>query len=921
MAEIDPVNAPETAGASPAGSTPAPAGAFAAAPATAPVVERSPASSVLVHLHSLQELHLALAHETREPELLRLGCEGAVEMIGADCGIALLDPSEGYAGLRYGWSEGRRLAQHEIEVFSRRLEEPLTLVRAGKVPRVKLAVEPVTGDRDWTGEPPAALQSRGFGSVLVLGVGIRAGQSGALILARRDPEPLTGEKALLAEMLALQMSINLERIRRAEEARRAGERLQIEFESTTRALQQRNQELAAVNAVAAAVGPALDLDRQIDLLLRKAIEGTRHAAGALYLVDQDEGGEEVLRFARGVGEPDYPEPPPDRPLRRGEEVPGGVWETGRPAVVPDLATADVAPGGGGARQAALTAAGYRRLLGLPLRARGRTIGVMKLLSKEPREYGEAEVSLARAIADQIAIAVQSCRLFSDMMRHSLDLEARVEMQAQELARREKELALHDVTSATPGAAPVELPAPLVQAQKMESIGVLAGGIAHDFNNILGAILGYASNVKSLVSADNPIHHQAATIERQALRAADLTQQLLTFARGSQHTLEPVDLNRVVAETVSFLSKSIDRAITLEVHSEPDLPAIEADPSQMKQILLNVAVNARDALPKGGRIAFETRVAHLDERYVQAYPGLAPGDYVEVLVQDTGVGMQPEVVDRVFEPFFTTKPDGEGSGLGLSVVYGIVKNHKGHVTISSTAGVGTTVRLYLPASRRAAARLMETAGSDLEPAPSPAPGRKVAPEIELTDAVDGEPAQWATQVGDPEEVSRPEPFAVAREDLDPERSAWHAAEPPTVESAPPTSAPTPRSVTAEGRILVVDDEEALRELARDILQGRGYDVIFAKDGVDALEVYRQNWGRVSLVLLDMVMPRLGGLETFRRLLGIDRTVRVLLCSGYTPHEQARQAIREGALGLLPKPYTMTELIAWVERLAPRSAKAR
>ncbi len=966
--------------------------------------KRGRGSSLLAHLQSLQELQIILSQDGSDEGILRDGAVGTVEIVGADCAIALLDPSGNSPAIRFGWSEGRHMAAHEVEVVARQLESALSRARDGKASRVfpgaepgRAATAPQAAPQQWIdpgGDAPSATGPRRFGSILIQDIGADVGRRGILILARHEPLPFSREQALLAEILSAQMAIQIDRARRSTEARRTSERLKEEIESSTRGLQERNQELAALHAIAAASGPSLDLDKQMDVSLREAMQATRHSAAAIFLTREEAGGE-VLRFARAIGEVVYLDLSGSRVHRPGEGMAGRAWDSGQPVVIHDLSADRKTE-----ELEALHRAGYRALLCVPLRARGRCIGVMELLAGEDRRYPDWEVDLAQAVGDQIALVLQNTRLLSDVMNYSLDLEARLGRQAQELARRERESsafqslasaasrstgirellemaleralellgmeggAVHlidpgtrslqlraqkdlspealDRVSSPPArsiigrafetgepqagdgsvetSAPDEsldasglrlaaaiplrslsgvlgvlsvagrgerspgpeeihclrgigellgtavenarafqdqvvslkrdrdLPVQWVQAQKMESVGTLAGGIAHEFNNIIGAILGYASHIKSLTTTDNPIHRQALIIEQQSQRAAELTQQLLAFARGGQYTLSAVDMNEVISETASFLSKSINPAIALEVHTDPDLPAVEADAGQMKQVLLNIAVNAADALPEGGRITFETRVAHLDERYVRSCPELVAGDYAEVVIGDTGVGMAPDIVDRVFEPFFTTKP-GQGTGLGLSVVYGIVKNHRGHVTLTSTPGLGTTVRIYLPCARRATTR----------PAPAAEPPREAEPKP--------------------------------------------AAEP----------VPVPEVTAGKRRILVVDDEEAIRDMMRDILETAGYEVVEATDGVDALEVYRREWGRITLVLLDMVMPRMGGLETFRRLLGIDRSIRVLVCSGYSESDQAQRAIREGALGFLPKPFTMSELLARVEKV--------
>ena len=490
-----------------------------------------------------------------------------------------------------------------------------------------------------------------------------------------------------------------------------------------------------------------------------------------------------------------------------------------------------------------------------------------------------------------------------------------------------------------------VPPGLVQAQKLESIGTLAGGIAHDFNNIVGAVLGYATHIKALVTKDNPIYRHASIIEQQSLRGCDLTKQLLAFARGGERRRQPLDVNAIVAETATLLSRTVGPDIAVDVQASPDLPAIEADPVQLQQILLNLAVNAKDAMPQGGRLTIETRVAHLDQRFVASAPGLRPGDYVEVIVGDTGLGMTPDIMERMFEPFFTTKSNGQGSGLGLAVVYGVVKGHAGHVTVDSSPGIGTTVRLYFPSSGRSAVPVEirgDEALSDVIADDKPPPVIPLVPEWEdgrdRRRGRDPEPSGSAESKSDSDEAADGRvdvgrvPVAPARPGRKSGRPARAAHAPVTI---PVSEAGDAGSEAAEGldpdrhpgskeddgrvRILVVDDEEALRELARDILESRGYEVLLAKDGVEALTIYRKHWGRIAMVLLDMMMPRLGGLETFRRMRGMDRQLHVLLCSGYSHNEQAQLAIREGAVGLLPKPYTMTELLAWVDKVKKRGAE--
>ncbi|HYV17901.1 MAG TPA: GAF domain-containing protein [Verrucomicrobiae bacterium] len=427
---------------------------------------------------------------------------------------------------------------------------------------------------------------------------------------------------------------------------------------------------------------------------------------------------------------------------------------------------------------------------------------------------------------------------------------------------------------------------LIEAQRMESLGRLASGIAHDFNNSLGAIMGHASHIKSLVPDYNPVHGKAAVIEEQSQRAADLVRRMVTFAHGSTGHRETLDVNALVEETVAMLLRSLDPSVVLESRCAPGLPPVEADPGQIRQALLNLAVNARDALPQGGRIIFETRGGHLDHRVDGKGQTLPAGDYVSIAVSDNGVGMSQDVADQAFEPFFTTKAVAQGSGLGLTVVQDIVQEHGGHVALSSAVGIGTSVRLYLPA----------TASAD--------PAAESAANAAKADESDAAPTSIppALVTTGPMEVV----LDLTSMDIPPIPPPEGLASNPALQTRPLYS------TDHVARILVVDDEPVLREMTVEMLKSRGYEVLMAKDGVEALDIYRQEWGKIDLVVLDMIMPRLGGIETFRRLIGMDRKARILLCSGLSHNQQALDAVRDGAIGLLPKPFGMNELLGWVDR---------
>ncbi len=253
---------------------------------------------------------------------------------------------------------------------------------------------------------------------------------------------------------------------------------------------------------------------------------------------------------------------------------------------------------------------------------------------------------------------------------------------------------------------ISLEEQLAQSQRLESIGLLAGGIAHDFNNLLGVILGYASFVKSKASRSDPFYKYIDTIERSATRGAELTSQLLAFARGGKYDVKPVSINKIVIDTLAIIQGSIDKSIVIEKYADEDLPTVEADSGQIQQVLMNLCINSRDAMPGGGVLTLETYQTMLTEADAKLNIDAHEGRYVVCRVSDTGIGMNPEMMRKIFEPFFTTKEKGKGTGLGLSMVYGIVRNHGGFIDVESEVGKGTTFRIFYPASESEEKQEME-----------------------------------------------------------------------------------------------------------------------------------------------------------------------------------------------------------------------
>jgi two-component system, cell cycle sensor histidine kinase and response regulator CckA len=384
---------------------------------------------------------------------------------------------------------------------------------------------------------------------------------------------------------------------------------------------------------------------------------------------------------------------------------------------------------------------------------------------------------------------------------------------------------------------------LQSVQKMEAIGRLAGGIAHDFNNLVQAIGGYTESLLAQLAPDDPLRRNAEAIRKAGDRAAALTRQLLAFSR--QQVLQPtvLDLNTVVHHVEQLLCRVIGEDVGLRTVLAEDLWTVKADAVQLEQVLMNLAVNARDAMPRGGELLIETANVELTRADDGEPFAVVAGPYVLLSVTDTGFGMNAETRARAFEPFFTTKAPGQGTGLGLSMVYGIVKQSGGYIWVDSELAAGTRVRIYLP---------------------------------------------------------RVEQMAL----------------PLVVESGPPE---TMRGVRGTETLLLVEDEDGVRELLHEWLVDHGYEVLTAADGAEALAVARARSAPLDLLIADVVMPTLGGPALAKRLLRDQPTLKVIFVSGYADEAIGDRRMLEDGASFLQKPFTLDELL-WKVRavLDDRSA---
>ena len=360
---------------------------------------------------------------------------------------------------------------------------------------------------------------------------------------------------------------------------------------------------------------------------------------------------------------------------------------------------------------------------------------------------------------------------------------------------------------------------------MEAIGTLAGGIAHDFNNILTTIIGNVCLALMEVGKDGPLQEELYEIKRAGERAASLTRQLLAFSRRQIVQPKILDLNELLTDIKKMLERLIGEDVELLMIPGPELWQVEVDPGQMEQVIMNLVVNAKDAMPRGGRVTVEVANVDLDGNYFRKY-GVReeqPGSYVMLAVSDTGIGMDKETQEHIFDPFFTTKEMGKGTGMGLSTVYGIVKQNNGFIWVYSELGRGATLKIYLPKAKG------DAASEEKEQPPVPALG-------------------------------------------------------------------------GSETVLIVEDDDSLRKLARTVLKQRGYKVLEAENGEDALRVSEAHDGSIDLLIADVVMPKMGGKETAERLQPLYPQMKVIYMSGYTDNAILHHGVLAPGLNFFEKPFT-------------------
>ncbi|MFH1351590.1 MAG: response regulator [Pseudomonadota bacterium] len=368
-----------------------------------------------------------------------------------------------------------------------------------------------------------------------------------------------------------------------------------------------------------------------------------------------------------------------------------------------------------------------------------------------------------------------------------------------------------------------LEAQLLQAQKMEAIGTLAGGIAHDFNNLLMGIQGRSSLMLLNINSSHPHFEHLKGIEECVQSAADLTRQLLGFAMGGKYQVRPTNLNEIIRKSSEMFGRT-KKEIKIHTKYQEEIWTVEVDEGQIEQVLLNLYVNAWQAMPGGGELYLQTENVILDVNYTKPF-SVRPGRYVKISVTDTGSGMDKAIQQRIFEPFFTTKEMGRGTGLGLASAYGIIKSHEGIINVQSVKGEGTVFNIYLPSSKKSAE----------------------------------------------EEKRLPE-----------------------------------ETLKGTETILLVDDEEMILNVGKQMIESLGYEVIVSRSGREAIKVYEKSRDKIDMVIVDMIMPEMGGGEIYDRLKGINPGIKVLLASGYSLNGQATEIMNRGCGGFIQKPFNLNEL---------------
>jgi PAS domain S-box-containing protein len=714
-------------------------------------------------------------------------------------------------------------------------------------------------------------------------------KDGSLLWLRTSKVPLREPDGRVFGVLGTYEDITEHR--QSEEALRESER---HYRELFAAAQRQTKELELLNQVRTALTRELELPD----VFRTVVEGIASAFGythvSIYLLKGD-----TLEFQYQVG---YLNPPKSIPITRG--VTGRVARTGLPVLIADVSTD---PDFIGAFE------GLCSELCIPLFDQGRVVGILNVESANGTVLGEEDLRHMTVLGEHVSLAIARARLYTEARESEQRYRTLVENLGEGIAivdpeenfrfanpaaekvfgvapgtlagcnlkqflsdqewertrvetgrRRRGETTTYEQEIIRPDGTVhlIELTATpqydrtgafshtfgvfhditeerrtqealrkseerLAQSQKLEAVGRLAGGVAHDFNNLLTVIRGYADLLDMRMHESHPMKADAREIKRAADRAADLTAQLLAFSRGQVMRPRVLDLNDVVRGMRNMIGRLIGEDIELRAELAPDPTTVKADQGQIEQVAMNLAANARDAMPRGGVLTIATAHRTFGAQGAAEHAEIPPGDYVTLEVSDTGVGIDRDTLSRIFEPFFTTKEVGRGTGLGLATVYGIVKQSGGFIYCASEPGAGTTFTVYLP-------------------------------------------------------------------------SVWG-------ETAEKTTVRAGRTRPGNESVLVVEDEEAICNFILSILRRNGYDATGARGGAEALSIFSSHPAGFRLLLADIVMPQMSGLELGRRIAESDRNVKILYMTGYSAHPLVQAGSANGAIDILRKPFTAEELL--------------
>jgi len=427
-------------------------------------------------------------------------------------------------------------------------------------------------------------------------------------------------------------------------------------------------------------------------------------------------------------------------------------------------------------------------------------GALIGFNKKDGNFSEEDSRILGILANNMSVALENIRLLKEAQLHML-----------ELKKTQRQL---------------------IEAEKLTALGTLAGGVAHDFNNILCGMIGYVALLKRNQDPEGKDFKMLDTIEKAGFRAANLTKQLLTFSRQEIMDFRPIDVNPHIENVAKLLENTISKLINIRLELGESLPRVLSDPAQLEQVILNLCVNARDAMPSGGQILIRSEHAVADQKFCEENLAAKPGEYIKITVSDQGLGIDKEILPRIFDPFFTTKEFGKGTGLGLAMVYGIVKSHKGFVTVTSSPGQETTFSLYLP---------------------------------EATPMQDEETRQ---------EIS---------------------------------------DQMLQANILIVDDEELVVSMLTEHLQNLGCQTYLARNGEEAIDTINRYKDEIDVVILDINMPVMGGKTAYEKIIELKPDLKILVASGYSLNNTAKEILAKGADGFIQKPYSLENITAKIKQI--------